>query len=332
MLKTNLLNASLDLYSTVYATSQGYQLQYLSAYSINGLDYYAAIWSKPANASPNSEHFAKANPPGSQCCCCVSLGPNVPLIAIDDSVPQYAGQQSPNMLQASPSSTACLQPTFKRTSITWWGVASGPPASMQRWARWPPRQPTSLLVSAPVLPQPSLAAPVLARRTTLLLREADHALLALLHPPAAATYAIDSFKASEMASVNAQVASFMSKWGVPGMSISLAVKGTIQLSTAWGLQVRAGPAAASAAVAGLAVASGGSAPELPVHTCSRPASAASAAGPRGQPVCTLRQQVAPRQRVQARHLGRYLQADRGRQAEPGLQGEGMGSWSLRSLL
>lgn len=62
MLKTNLLNASLDFYSTYYAIAQGYQLQYLSAYSINGLDYYAALWSKPANASPNSER-TQGRPP-----------------------------------------------------------------------------------------------------------------------------------------------------------------------------------------------------------------------------------------------------------------------------
>jgi hypothetical protein len=121
-----------------------------------------------------------------------------------------------------------------------------------------------------------------------------------------------------MASVNAQVATFLSKWSVPGVSISLAAKGTIQLSTAWGLQVsvRAQPSFGVRALS--SARNPRRVPKAPA--ADKAALTAACAGPRGQPVCPLQQQVAARQRVQARHLGRHLQADRGRQAEPRLQG------------
>ncbi len=48
--------SSADLaYSTAQYAQLGHKLQYLSAYSIAGIDRYAAIWSKPAGANPKGE-------------------------------------------------------------------------------------------------------------------------------------------------------------------------------------------------------------------------------------------------------------------------------------
>ncbi len=57
----------------------------------------------------------------------------------------------------------------------------------------------------------------------------------------AATYHADSFKGSEIKWVDANVTNFMKKWDVPGVSITLAYKSTLHLSSAWGLQARYQP-------------------------------------------------------------------------------------------